>query len=216
MTPEVEQLRLKYDHLMRRRKEIRSSVKEEYKDVIQKEIGRRIEDEDRKFAEELVKAKEEGMTRSEIAEAMRSNDHNRIKYFLNLAGDPGFTRGRPKKSALDTLKEKIGFEVLDAGKGLVRVYRLHKYTFEVPVEAYLHWYAGMNYHLVSDEFDLSEYQTMRDLYRRDKEENRKVVFDLMKIREELEREGWTENYEPGAEDAGATETEEYVDMEKYF
>lgn len=199
MDDQVAVLRAKYDALIRARRDIRDAVRAEYKEKIKDEIDRRILEIDRKFAEELSAAKAAGMRRSEMAEAIRTNDFKRMQYFLNLTGDTGFQRGRPAISSRDKLKPV--YEILDAVKGLVRINKVGRHMFDEPVTGLLRWHGGVVYQLESYEgSDVSEWEMAINSLRGSDAYKKEIYGVYVELREELERSGWVQNWRPGLEE----------------
>lgn len=199
MDDQVAVLRAKYDALIRARRDIRDAVRAEYKEKIKDEIDRRILEIDRKFAEELSAAKAAGMRRSEMAEAIRTNDFKRMQYFLNLTGDTGFQRGRPAISSRD--KFKPVYEILDAVKGLVRINKVGRHMFDEPVTGLLRWHGGVVYQLESYEgSDVSEWEMAINSLRGSDAYKKEIYGVYVELREELERSGWVQNWRPGLEE----------------
>lgn len=190
----VEVLRAKWDALVRAKRDVRQAVKDEFRERIAEEIKARTLELDRGFAIEMNAAKEGGLTRSDIAYAMRSNDHSRMRHYLDLAGGSAFSVGRPKESSLDKLRQQKQFEIVDVALGAVKFYALGKHVFDTPITGTFKWSGGTNYFLTPYEgSDVTEWALALKMIREggnDAYKSSVLHGTLRDLREELEARGW--------------------------
>src|SRR5690625_122663 len=132
------ELQMAYDAYMKARRDRRAKIREEEKVEYRQRYNARCEAEleplDYEFALRLKAAKDAGLRRFELAEAIRTNDNRKMRYFLDLAGAGGFQRGRPTLSVEEKVKRDVGVEILDAGAGFIRVHEMRGVAVE-PFEA---------------------------------------------------------------------------------
>lgn len=215
MDEKTRELRRAYDALMKARKDIRDEVrekhKEEYQAKVKAEVAERTRVLDIEFANKLDEARRRGMTRTNVAQAIRTNAHNRMKYFLDLAGSEGFTRGRPKMTEIDKLRQKTGYEIIDARLGVITFYRLHKHVFENPVTGVFKRLPNGSYQLHSHEgSDVSEFTEVRRVFRSLGDGSQDVVRrELKAIESHLRSSGWDEFASSEEEDDAGEDLMDY-------
>lgn len=198
MDDQTQRLRIAYDALIKARKDIREEVKEKYRQEFKDKVAREVEERTRlidyEFAVQLAAAKDAGMKRSDVAQAIRTNAHNRLQYFLNLAGSEGFQKGRPKDSSLDKLRQQKQYEILNVRTGAVKFYALGKHVFDTPVTGSFKWTGGTNYFLAPYEgSDVTEWALALKMIREsgnDAYKSSVLHGTLRDLREELEARGW--------------------------
>lgn len=79
-------LRQKYEDMKARSRDIRQQVRNEYKSIIDAEISRRIDDNEREFARELVEARRKGVLRRDLSYVIKTQSGDIFKRYMDLGG----------------------------------------------------------------------------------------------------------------------------------